>query len=96
MVKRKKKKVLEYGEELGDIVEVIWVDAEIATGKKSSEYSKAKPLLCRSWGKFVEETEEYMLITHNFFGADDQHNDITRVPKGCVKQIEILKKEKDA
>ena len=93
--KKKKKKILEYGEDLGDIVEVTWDDAEIATGKKGSEYARAPDLVCRTWGKFIEENKKYMIVTHNFFGPDDNHNDMTRIPKGCITKIEILKKEKD-
>ena len=87
--KKKSKKELDYG----DIVEVIWADAEICTGEKTSAMVASDPCLCRSWGKFTGENKTYMILTHNLFGVDSGHNDSTRIPIRCIQETIILRKE---
>ena len=81
------------GLEKGDIVEITWKDSHAIYGWH--ELDDLTPSVIVSAGYILKEEEDYVVIVSS---NSDSGNHFTAlsIPRGCIRQTEVLKKAKPA
>lgn len=80
--------------QIGDILEIEWIDVETIDGHGVAldAVLAMEPMLCKSVGKYVGDSDDYMVLVHNEFNSEAGSPDYIRIPPGCIRAIEVLKK----
>ena len=79
-----------------DVVEVTWLDAQSSMENWSMDEIKSnlEPLVSKSVGYLIHETEEYIILGFLMFSNEMcKHHQL--IPKGMIKNINILRKAED-
>lgn len=77
------------------MVEVVWDDAAELVSGWSDDIENDGPQLVISVGFLIKETKEHIVIAQDI-DEHGHHNGRSRIPRGMVKKMKILRKKDEA
>lgn len=78
------------------LVRVEWVDSSTSSPwilLEDFKDEQCDPIKIVSYGIIVKETDDYLVIAQNYGSNPSQISNTTAIPKGCIIQQNIIKKE---
>lgn len=79
------------------IVEVTWLDTYHVggSGLTRKEVSELRPVMCFSYGRIIEETDDHITIAssimeHGIGGEQPEYREVTCIPRGVIQSINEL------
>jgi hypothetical protein len=83
--------------EKAKIVEIIWLDIYHVTGDglTRKEVTELRPVPSQSYGRLIEETDEYITIAssimeHGIGGEQPEYREVTCIPRAVVQSVKEL------
>ena len=80
--------------QVGDKVEISWIDScsfnPQWTLQEDMDKSNIEPIIVSSVGIVLCNDADYITITQNWGFNPPQYSGLTAIPKGCIKDINLL------